>query len=128
MRLSLPFHFPGIPRQPHWPEHPAQGWGRSVGAFTASLCFPSHLLAQLAFSPYIQLDALLQKGFTPHAALNLLVQLHALTPDILLGRIMPVLLAGLALCMLIMWLGGQIGQITVQYMASKFSSAAKPSS
>lgn len=122
----MSFSYPFSRFHLQWPEHPCQRWGKSIGAIAVSLFFPTHIILQLAFSPYIRTEELLKAGLSPQGFIRILLHLNALEPGVLFGHILPWLLIGLGLCMAMAWLGGQLGQLFARYIAFRFLKASLP--
>lgn len=122
----MSFSYPFSILHAQLPAHSCQRWGKCIGAIAASLFFPTHLILQLAFEPYIRVEELLQAGVSLHGFIGILLRLNALEPGVLFGHMLPWLLIGLGLCMAIAWLGGHLGQRMARYIAFRFVKAHQP--
>lgn len=103
------------------PSHPVDGHfldqhGRTVGMLIGSVLFPSHALLNLAFQPYLNLNEFLHQGMSATTLLNLLSQMNALSSQVLLGRILPILLLGVVLSTAFLFLGGYLGHRLTRFL------------
>jgi hypothetical protein len=101
------------------PKFSAERLGQCLGALLGTLVSPGWYCTRLVLAHYLPNSLLTHQGPSMTSLLDLLKQLNALDPTLLMMRIIPLLLLCQVLALGFLYLCGHLGRRLADYIAQK---------